>query len=297
MKRFIIPFAMLIGLAAVSCDKTAGSPDPVVAGNPSQILFESNMFDAFVETKATTPETTETLTSIYVTAEGKSSSGFSNVNFTKGGSVFSGGQFWPSTDMEYDFYAASKSMASGGKGVSASNSEEKDIVCAYLPHGTGAGKAAYGSTNSLVFEHIFARIGKCVILAPSGYTVSNLQVTFVPKTGGQYDIASGAGKSDATGWSNLSGTDSFTLATAINSQAVIDLYLVPGTYTLNASYTLTKGAYSESFNKSCQVVIVKGKVNNIQTPSSGLPQGNASELQFNVQVNPWDNNDIEANFN
>ena len=71
------------------------------------------------------------------------------------------------------------------------------------------------------------------------------------------------------------------------------MYLVPGSYTLTVSYTLTKGDWTQNFTKSASVTLVGGKINNISGTASG---GNASEISLSVSLTPWGSNNITADF-
>lgn len=282
-------------LSVLSCNKVAGGAEPApydaVTRASEEIVFTAggDLFDASVQTKAGTSAVTS-LSSFNVLCvkgtAGSSESAVFNSSFS-GSTNYTGGKYWPSTDQSYKFYAANESMTTAASGPTIAAANSKDIVCAFLASPT------YRSSNKLTFNHIFARIGTCNITAPSTYTVSNLKVTVTPKTGGTYALFAGNGKTDGTGWSETATGSAVTLASALNSSADNNLYLVPGSYTLTATYTLTKGDYTEAFSKTSTVSLVGGKINNI---SATLPQGNAAEIVFTVSVTAWSNNSIEAQF-
>jgi hypothetical protein len=142
--------------------------------------------------------------------------------------------------------------------------------------------------NQLTFNHVLTRLGKCTITQPSGYQGSNLRITITPKTSGTYNLRTGA-------WSATSNASSETLVTSSfdGGGSVNDIYLIPGRYTLNATYTLTKGTYTENFSKSATVRLDGGYINQI---SATLPEGNATDLQFTVTVTPWTNHSMTATF-
>ena len=91
-------------------------------------------------------------------------------------------------------------------------------------------------------------------------------------TAGSYTFGSGWGATATTALARQAFTSSS------------DLYLIPGTYRVYVSYTLTKGGYSEDFNKSAVVTLQQGKINNITGAASG---GDASEIQFSVSITAW----------
>ena len=129
--------------------------------------------------------------------------------------------------------------------------------------------------------------------AATGYTLSGVSITLVPKTGGTYNLFSGAGKTDGTGWSSVSNGSATGIANATAGTKANDIYLVPGTYELTASWTATKGDYTQTFtDKKKTVAIVGGKVNKLSTTLGG----SADEIEFSVTVNPWGENTIPVSF-
>ena len=282
MKRLFYALPLIV-LAVVSC----GKEGTMIT---DEICFTAEgSFEAEVKTRATAEVTS--LASFSVNAVsgtmGSSETSVFNAVFDKdgSGSDYKGGKYWPSTDQSYKFYASNVSMtpASGGPTIAATNAT--DAVCAVLSNPT------YRSSNQLKFNHVFARIGSCNISAPDGYAVSDLAVKITPKTGGTYNLYTGDGKTDGTGWSDVSTGVDTVIASGTGSTADNGLYLIPGNYTLTATYTLAKGDYTESFTKTASVDIVGGKVNNI---SAALPAGNAEQITFTVSVAAWGTNDITA---
>ena len=77
-------------------------------------------------------------------------------------------------------------------------------------------------------------------------------------------------------------------ATAINSDS--DLYLIPGTYTIRASYTVTNGENIQNLNKSATVTLDQGKINTIKCT---LPRVSVDEIKITVSVTAWGSTDKE----
>lgn len=280
---YLIPLA---ALALASCQKES-EVRPV---NNDEIRFTMDgEFGASVKTKATTPVTS--LTTFNVNAVtgtmGSAETSVFNVAFSKDGSTanYVGGKYWPNANPSYKFYAANAAMTPSASGPTVAAANTQDVVCAVLA------SPSYKASNALTFNHIFARVGKCTITAPAGYTVSNLAVKITPNTGGTYNLYKGNGKTDGTGWTGLTAGSPTTIASALDATADNGLYLVPGSYTLTATYTLSAGDYTENFTKTSTVSIVGGKVNNI---SATLPGGNAQQIVFTVSVADWGVNNITA---
>lgn len=282
MKKTILILAALA--CTLSCDKNIEQ-----ASETNEIVFTTtDSFNATVETKATTAVTS--LNSFYAMATtgttGSESAlwnsykSFSKVsNDTK---YTSSGVYWPAAQQSIHFYASNLMPDVSGGDVTVNASTGTDVVCAY------SASPAWKEVNQLVFNHILARLGKCTITAPTDYTGSDLNITIRPKISGTYNLRTGAWSSTSEAVSNTTITNTFGGGGTVN-----DIYLLPGEYTINASYTLTRGTYSESFNSSATVELAAGKINLI---SGTLPAGNATDLQFTVTVTPWSNNSISANF-
>ncbi len=281
----------LCAIASVSCQKegAAVSGAPLPEASDEIVFTAGGAFDATVETKSVT--LVNSLSSFNVLCvkgtAGSSESAVFNSAF-QGSSSFTGGKYWPLTDLSYKFYASNIALTSAATGPTVSATNDTDVVCAVLTSPT------YKASNTLTFNHIFARVGSCKVSAPSGYTVSDFSVTITPKTGGTYSLFSGNGKTDGTGWSNVTQGAATTVTTQIDDAVSKNIYLVPGSYVLTASYTLSIGDYSESFTKTSTVNLVGGKVNHI---TATLPSGNASAISFTVSIAEWGTNNIEATFN
>ena len=294
MKKVLyLSMATAVLALAASCNKSDAT-DPVVSNEPAEVVFRAAgpVFNADVATKATVENQT-TLTSFNVAAAtgiaGSSGAQVWNGVFSKDGSLFKGGKYWPSTNPTYHFYASNAAVTVSASGATVAATNAKDVVCAYLP----ASQVGYKTTNSLAFEHVFARIGDVTVSAASGYTLSGVSITLVPKTGGTYNLFSGAGTTDGTGWSATTNGTATGIANATAGTKSNDIYLVPGQYELTATWTATSGDYTQTFsNKKKTVSIVGGKVNKISTTLGG----EASEIEFTITVAEWGENTIPVTF-
>lgn len=286
-KSFLLSFLALTGLV-VSCNKA----DVEVIPEGLIVFRQQGMtFSATVDTKAT--EVTDAslgASGIRVSATtgsaGSETSVWNNVVFTKSGSVFKagdGGKWWPSTDPGYHFSASNAALTFSAAGTTVAATNATDVVCAYMPNPT------YKGTNTLEFKHIFARITDVTFSSIDGYTISGISVTITPKTGGTYNLRTGNGHTDGTGWSSLTTGSATGIANATPGTKSNDLYLVPGTYTLTASWTATKGNYTKTFsNKTVDIAVVGGCRNSITASLTG----DASEVLFSVSVAAWGSNTI-----
>ena len=254
-------------LLGTSCQRELVLPDVTVPDG--QIVFGSEGLDLSVETKATA---VTSLSSFYVSAvtgsAGSESSAWNSVQFSQvpGSSPasYAGGKYWPASNPGYKFYGSNVALnfAAGGTYVNASNAT--DVVCAYLSSPT------YNTKNTLSFEHIFARLCRVDVAAQTGYTISNIRMYITPKTGGTYNLRTGAGHTDGTGWSSVA-TGSATLISNKTGATNNDIYMVPGTYSITCSWVSTdpSGASVTHTNESSTLPIKGGATNNISVVLGG----------------------------
>ena len=288
MKIRLFLLLVLSTLVAVSCGKDAISYDD--CGNGNEIVFSTGddlNFD--VLTKAPTEKTVSNLSSFYVLAStgiaGNSaettSPGFTCTQFSKiSGSNYRGGKYWPASSVSYHFYAATKplTLSSGNVTFKPSATIADDL------YGYVASPTYNASSTPITLNHIYAQIGYCNVTAPSGFTVSGLSVTITPKVptaNATFNVRTGAWSTTSSHYTNGSAV---TLCTATGSTADKDLWLVPGTYTLSVSYTLTKETYSASFTKTATVTLVMGKNNNINMQ---LPSHAADHITLTITLDSW----------
>lgn len=299
MKNFIFLAAFATCAIAASCNKNS---TPELIGdddNEKEIIFETKGVTASVDVKSVTA--VESLTEFNVAATiGTDSEKYAwessySVLFAKQneGNDFAGGRFWPKDDPKFHFYASNVALTcTDGKTPTVAAENTTDIVCAYLA------TPSFKSSNTLTFKHVLARLGTVTITAPdNGYSFKSVSVSITPIKSGTYDIKTGNGKNDGTGWSNTTEGEALQIASAQGENAASDTYLVPGTYTLTAIYTLKKDLYEEQFKKTGHVNIQGGKINNISAtlplPDDG--QG-AVDIIFSISVSPWESANVSATF-
>ena len=281
MKKIVFTFITLTILAA-SCDK-----NPVE--KLERIAFSVEGIDEDVATRVVSVTTSATLNTngIYVgcttgTAGSETQvTGWTSpysVLFSKTGDYFVGDRWWPQSDGNYHFYGCSQSMtfAAGGTTVAATNTV--DVVCAYMPN------PSFRNTNTLQFKHIFARLGDVTFVAGDGFTVTDISVTIVPKTGGTYNLRAGNGQTDGTGWSSVTTGSATQIANSTPGTKSNDLYLVPGSYAVTATWKATIGDQTKIYTSdSYSLNVVGGKV----TTLTATMTGEASEIQFETSVEAW----------
>ena len=292
MKKNLLILLAVPALLAVmaSCNKNepvsgatgyVETPADETGFSPILLGAEGAGLSASVETKATA---VTSLSSFYASATtgsaGSESSVWNSVTFTKDGATddYKGDKWWPNSNPSYHFYASNAEITFAAEGSTVAATSDTDVICAYMA------SPSYKTKNTLTFEHVFARLGDVEVSAADGYTISGVSITVTPKTGGTFNMRTGAGKTDGTGWSSLTDGTATAIANATPGTKSNDIYLVPGTYTLTASWTATRGLYTETIeNKTVDVALTGGKVNKITTTLGG----NAEEVVFGVSINPW----------
>ena len=290
MKSLRILTSVLVAASVFgSCAKELTDLPDNTSGSETISFGVDGSFSAKVETKAT--EVTS-LSSFYVTAvtgsAGSESEVWNSVQFNQvpGSSpaTYTGNKLWPSSDPGYKFYGSNVALnfAAGGTYVNASNAT--DVVCAYLSSPT------YKTKNTLTFEHIFARICTVTVSAEPGFTVSSVNIQVTPKTGGTYNIRTGAGHTDGTGWSALTTGSAVQIASSLGTNSN-DVWLVPGIYSLSASWVATQagGASVTYTGKTVDVAITGGQRNAISATLGG-------EIVFGVTVEPFDDMSVPVVF-
>lgn len=283
MNRLLLIAGVACALA-LSCKKE--TPSLQQEGNETELTFTAGgVFSAEVTTKTSTVESLSN-SGFYVSATtgdaGSETSYWTSTKFTKTSSdntKYSASKYWPATNPGLHFYASNITNTFNAQGATVSATNDTDVVCAYLP------TPSFKTVNQLQFNHIFARIGMCYLTVPTGYTGGTLTATLVPKTGGTYNLRTGL-------WPTVTTASSpATIASSFKSESACDLYVVPGSYDITVTYTLSKGDYQDSFTKTATVVLQAGKINSI---NATVPEGEATDIKFSVSIQPWTNNNITS---
>ena len=142
----------------------------------------------------------------------------------------------------------------------------------------------YKVKNTLEFKHVFARLGDVQVNAVNGYAVSGVSIMLTPLVSGTYNLFAGNGKDDGTGWNSTVAGTPVNIAPEAPGTKSNDIYLVPGTYVLTASWTASKGDYTQTFtSKARSVFFAAGKVTKVVASLSG----DAHEIQIHVSMNEW----------
>lgn len=204
------------------------------------------------------------------------------------GGTLATGRYWPSSAAYsamggYHFYAANTALRVGTDGAyTGTLTNAQDIVCASLP------SPVYAASNALVCDHVFSKLGDVTVTGScSGYIIGDLTVKLTDvRTGGVYHLRSGS-------WTGTSGTDwtivpyvgGFLSSSSYASAAMKGTYLIPGTYSLSASYNVytTSWVWCDYVGKSAAVTFAPGVASNLNIT---LPI-NAMSPSVSVTVAQW----------
>lgn len=277
MKKYLFIPVALFALASCSEEAITPSPENIV------ISVSSDDLDVNVQTKATALGAVPS--SLYVQRTTGSGGGETSKDASASMAVAAGKitTTWvqSATPTTFNYYLSNLpiNFVAGGSTLTASNTT--DVLAGVASDNT--------ITPAVNLEHIFARTGTLTAIEPDGgYVLSGvtwkIQSNSGTGTAGTYDMVSKA-------WS---GT------TALAEQAFTsssDLYLVPGSYKISLTYTLTKGDWTKSTTKSANVTLQGGKINNLKIGSDGkvpLIDGGAEDISVTVTLDPWGNVDVSV---
>lgn len=259
---------VMVAMLWISCLK-----DPVPSGT-ELIAFQMKELATTKTSAVTSLDASGFRVSAVTGSPGSEVEAWTNIPFSKSGDYFVGGKFWPDDeDPGYVFYAANVPLSYSAAGATITASNSTDIVCAYKTSNT------WKSRPTLYFKHIFARVSTVTVAPMDGYDISDITIWLVnAKTGGTYNLRTGNGQTDGTGWSGLTpagaaDTQLFRYAGEItdgNSETGSDndLYVVPGDYYLKGTWVSGGNTYSGVLSNST-LSIVGGKVNTLACEIEG----------------------------
>lgn len=270
MKRTLFLFLVAAAVLASSCNKplaNVAEPDEIVFG------IEGDGIDIDVLTKAAA---VTSVASVYWQCLDGGSNVYGPLSCTVTTGTAYTTKYWPAAGATYDYRVSNVSFTSAGV-IAATN--ETDII---------AGTASSVTNNSctVTLDHIFARTGSLTLNTQAGYEVSG--ITWRIKAKGSGVVGTAGNYTIGTGWA-ASGNTGLTSYQEFTGSS--DLYLIPGTYQIELSYTLTKNEYTQSFTKHSEVTLQAGKINNIAATAVG---GAASELTFTVSITGWAEENLPA---
>ena len=177
--------------------------------------------------------------------------------FTERGGCYTGDQYWPIEDPSYHFYASNAPLTFDPDGTYITAYNDCDAVGAFLE------SPRYKDRNDLAFSHLFARLGRFTVTAEEGKTLSDVDVRLTPRSGGRYDLRNGT-------WSRMTTEDPVCVSPSGEGSRENDLYLVPGRYTLTASWTVWKRGFptrKEGF--TADIELPAGRVTDVSTVLGG----------------------------
>ena len=177
--------------------------------------------------------------------------------FVASGNSYSGDQYWPLEDPSYHFYASNAPVSFAPEGCRIDATNDRDVVGAFLE------SPQYKQRNELTFRHLFARLGRFTVTAEEGKAISDVDIRLTPRSGGYYDLRSGI-------WSRITVEDPVCISPSGEGTRENDLYLVPGTYTLTASWTVWKRGFATRKERvTADITLPAGEVTDVSTVLGG----------------------------
>ena len=265
--------------------------------SPREVISFQSYVGSILSDTATKTEEVVSLSEFHVTAvtdaDGMLIPAWENVVFSKEDNLYSSTKLWPAQDPHYEFLASNAEITHQDGTYLIDADSQRDIVVAYNDD------VRYKETNDLTFKHIFARMDFSPLQVPDGYSISDITLSFQPRTGGIFNIVEGYNQHDGSGWSHVqtgervvvTSEDGIHFQTEDGRQ---DFYTVPGEYLLSASWTIRKDDFALSFaDESFAVDLSGGFRNNVQISVFGMPTAEKA-LTLSVAVEPWDNRVIDA---
>ena len=250
----------------MACQKAVLSPE----GQEIILHLDNQDLKTEVSTKAT-PITSIPGTLYWGATTGSSSetAKWATTSATVSSSKIATGKFQTYSATAYNYYVANANFTVGGNMTVSGNGT--DIIAGRLGGSTS-------TAPSVTLGHIFARTGTLTLNVPSGYTASSVSWQIV----GYSTVNGTAGTYNMVSQSWTSASTKLTSYTAITGTS--DLWLIPGTYTVKVSFTLTKGDFSKAYTQTGNVSLSKGYVNNISATTS---TNEAVGISFTTSVTAW----------
>lgn len=305
MKKTLIILGTLAAL--LSCNKEESI---TVQGPESEeyvLALDGTQIDVDVRTKATA--ITAIPSSLYWAATiGTSGSSetrkYASTSSTVSSSQIRTGKYQTSVPTTYNWYVANQAIStptSAGAATLIVANNSTDIIA-------GVCKANDTTAPSVVLGHVFARTGTLTLNTQThesgkAYILDNVVWKIQSKAGGTggtagtYNIGNGSWSSVTALGKTTFGTVAVASTTENKNVQTSDLYVTPGIYTLTIAYTLklrnddNTVDYIKDVEKSVDVTLVGGAINNIEATSKG---GDAQEIIITVSLTPWATHNITA---
>lgn len=251
MKHSVV-FSLFLGLALLPCScQSELMPSP-----PQEIsIGVDGDSSCFVEVKGTDITSVPSIV-YYGIFTGGNSAGTSSESLYSGQTVQSAsltsgrietGIIQSSPAASLNYYVSNVSFSSSGTITVSSNTT--DVLAGRLWGSTSA-------TPNVSLEHIFSKTGTLTVQSQSGWTYSNIK--WYISSYGTITGKAGVYNMRTQAWTSRS---SALASTQINSSS--NLYVIPGVYKINVTFTATHEGKAYSVNQEGLVTFVKGRKMNI----------------------------------
>ena len=140
----------------------------------------------------------------------------------------------------------------------------------------------YGEPVEISLAHALSRVGTLSYSVPEGYSFSLTSFTFTAYTSGAVNPGTGAYYTPSQ-YSSAFGASMSTHGESL-SLGANDVWCIPGTYSCQAVFTVSKGEYVRSYTRTGSLTFARGELNNICVTVS---DDDAVECTFTVSIQPW----------
>lgn len=281
MQKFFYSFLILVVVILSGCNKSdlaQGQKAPEEATKSREIVLNvADGFDAQVETKATA--ITSVPSSLYWGATtgsaGSETSKWAVENKTGITSSIATGRYQTLSPTTYNYYVSNQTFSIGAAKTTITVADNStDVLSARV--------SSNSTAPSVPLGHIFcrAKMGEHSDGSGSGEISS---VTYTIASNGAVSGTAGVFNMTTDAWESASSSLS---STAISTGS--DLYLIPGSYTITANYTVTNGDNVQNLTKSATVTLDQGKINTIRCT---LPRVSVDPITITVSVTAWEDVD------
>ena len=178
---------------------------------------------------------------------------------SKSGSRFYTGMYWATSDPGITAFYASNATITDMCAVMGDNDTDIVVAANTAP--------SYKTVNSLTFSHVLARVGTVTVNTQTGYELSNVSATLSGvASAGLYSFSTGT-------WTPSGDLGDIALASFSGSTAaqssVNDICVIPGTYSMEVSYRLTKDGSYQDITRTSVVTLEAGDLNGITLTAVG----------------------------
>lgn len=187
------------------------------------------------------------------------------------GGTIATGRHQSAVPTAFNHYLSNVPLTLMGTGANVIAGEGTDVVC-------GTALQNVDENPSVELRHIFARTGGVKVTSTKGYAVTDAKA--VISSLADYPVTGTSGVFSLTAWKWVSSVK--PIGTPVEYAA--DMLVIPGTYLVTVTYTLTKGDFVKQYTVTGRVNLAEGSIN---TVTADVDIDEAKPITLGVSLNPW----------